>query len=239
MGAGTQAAQAKLSVLLVHGAGGGAWEWNLWRAVLAAYGLCVHVIELQPVPAGLSSTSFQDYALQLRRQLQRMPAPRVLIGASLGGLLAVACADAGDALVLVNPLPPAAWGRATPRRRQWDDVIAWRGQARVASTRAAMADADEASALFAFRHWRDESGKVMREAQDGIEVDKPACPALFVISAQDQDVPPQISLAWAQAWQAKKLQTTATTHVGPLLGSLAPRIAAETVAWLNRLGLRG
>ena len=237
-GAGSRPATANLSILLVHGAGGGVWEWNRWRAVLQAHAVSVHVIELEPIPAGLAANCFQDYVLQLLRQLQRLPRPRVLAGASLGGLVSAACAHAADALVLINPLPAAPWGHAT-QRRAWDDVVAWRGRARLASTRMAMKDADEASALYAFRHWRDESGKVMREAQAGIEVHKPACPALFVISAQDHHVPPDISLAWANAWQAENLQTTATTHVGPLLGLQAPRIAAETVAWLNQLGLRG
>ncbi len=236
-GAGSPLATPRLTVLLVHGAGGGSWEWNRWRAVLQAHGLLVHVIELQPGPEGLAATCFQDYALQLLRQLQRMPRPRVLVGASLGGLLSAACAHAADALVLINPLPAAPWGHAT-QRRAWDYVVTWRSQARLKSSRAAMTDADEVSVLYAFRHWRDESGRVMREARAGIEVEKPACPTLFVISAQDEDVPPNVSHTWAQAWQAEMLHTTVTTHVGPLLGRQAPGIAAETVAWLNQLGLR-
>ena len=92
-----------------------------------------------------------------------MPRPRVLVGASLGGLLVLDAADGADAVVLVNPLPPVPWHVDMPAR-DWPDVVPWRRAARLSGTREAMPDADDATALFAFRHWRDESGTVLREA---------------------------------------------------------------------------
>ncbi|HYM85629.1 MAG TPA: alpha/beta fold hydrolase [Pseudoxanthomonas sp.] len=228
----------RFSALLVHGAGGGAWEWNRWRGVLEAHAMASTAIELQPASRGLVATTLQDYAGQVRTALQKLQRPRVLIGASLGGLLAALCASDADALVLVNPLPPAPWHRQLPAR-DWGEVMPWQRNARLASTRAAMNDADDASALFAFRRWRDESGEAMREAHDGIEVARPECPALFVVSMQDEDVSSAIVLEWAQAWRADRLETIATSHVGPLLGREASRIAGQTVAWLNRLDAAG
>ncbi|MET0808838.1 MAG: alpha/beta fold hydrolase [Pseudoxanthomonas sp.] len=234
--AAARVAEGKLSALLVHGAGGGAWEWQAWAAVLHAHGVAAHAIDLQAARAGPACTCLQDYALQLHAELERLPRPRVLIGASLGGLLSLLCAEAADALVLVNPLPPSPWHKAL-RHREWADTVPWQRHARLASTRDAMADADEASALFAFRHWRDESGQVMREAQAGIASPRPDCPALFVISARDEEVAPAIIFDWANAWGADKLESLATSHVGPLLGRNASGDAAQAVAWLNRLGL--
>jgi pimeloyl-ACP methyl ester carboxylesterase len=98
-----------------------------------------------------------------------------------------------------------------------------------------LCDADNASAVFAFRHWRDESGKVLREANAGIEVERPVCPTLLIASAQDQDVPPGIIRAMAGPWRAELLETLATSHVGPLLGGEAPATARQAVAWLNQL----
>jgi pimeloyl-ACP methyl ester carboxylesterase len=227
------------NALLVHGAGGGAWEWNLWRGVLEAHAIAVHALELQPSPVGLAATALQDYRIQVSDALQVLPHPRVLIGASLGGLLAAMCAamsrNQADALVLVNPLPPAPWHRQLPRR-DWDAAeVPWRCNARLASTRDALCDADEAAAVFAFRRWRDESGRALREAHAGIEVEKPGCPTLLIASAQDQDVPPEIILAMARQWQADRLEAPASSHVGPLLGRAAPELARQAVAWLNRL----
>ena len=222
------------NALLVHGAGGGAWEWNLWRGVLEAQAVAVHALELQPSSAGLAATTLQDYRIQVRDALQALPHPRVLVGASLGGLLAAMSANQADALVLVNPLPPAPWHRQLPRREWSGAVVSWQRNARLASTRDALGDADDAAAIFAFRHWRDESGRVLREANAGIEVERPACPALLIASARDEDVPPEIILAMAGEWRADRLETLASSHVGPLLGREAPDIARQAVAWLNR-----
>jgi pimeloyl-ACP methyl ester carboxylesterase len=226
------------NALLVHGAGGGAWEWNLWHGVLEAQAIAAHALELQPAPAGLAATALQDYRAQVHEALQALPHPRVLIGASLGGLLATMCADQADALILVNPLPPAPWHRQLPRRDRVEAVVPWQRNARLASTRDALRDADNASAVFAFRHWRDESGRVLGEANAGIEVERPVCPTLLIASAQDQDVPPGIIRAMAGQWRAELLETLAASHVGPLLGGEAPAIARQAVAWLNRLPLR-
>ncbi|KAF1718463.1 hypothetical protein CSC74_06260 [Pseudoxanthomonas yeongjuensis] len=226
------------NALLVHGAGGGAWEWNLWRGVLEAHAIAVHALELQPSPAGLAATTLQDYRTQVSDALQALPHPRVLIGASLGGLLAAMSTNQADALVLVNPLPPAPWHRQLPRR-DWDAVVVpWRRNARLASTRDALCDGDEAAAAFAFRRWRDESGSALREARAGIEIGRPACPALLIASVRDDDVPPEIICAMARQWQADRLETLASSHVGPLLGREASDIARQAVAWLNRQSLR-
>mgnify|MGYP003582939830 FL=1 len=89
--------------MLVHGAGGGAWEWNVWRAVFAAQGIDVVAPDLQPVAAGLPATGLRDYVAQVAEALQALPRPRAVVGASLGRLLARACAGEGHALVLINP----------------------------------------------------------------------------------------------------------------------------------------
>lgn len=226
------------SALLVHGAGGGAWEWNRWRGVLQAHAIAARAVELQPAAQGLAATTLQDYAIQVQLALQALPRPRVLVGASLGGLLAAMCASEADAAVLVNPLPPTPWHRQLAQR-SWDRVIPWRSNARLLSTREAMRDADDASALWAFRYWRDESGQALSQAHEGVEVAKPDCPALFVVSSKDEDVPRKIILDWAYAWQADRLETLANSHVGPLLGHQAQVAAVQAVAWLNRLGRAG
>lgn len=224
--------------MLIHGAGGGAWEWNRWRGVLKAHALSVQVMELQPAAQGLAATELQDYAAQVRTALQALQRPRVLVGASLGGLLAAMCADEADALMLVNPLPPAPW-HSRLAKRSWEAVVPWQRNARLHSTRQAMQDADDASALWAFRHWRDESGRALSQAQTGVEVAKPNCPTLFVVSGQDEDVAPEIILEWARAWQSDGLETLANSHVGPMLGAQAQAAATQAVAWLNRLGPAG
>jgi pimeloyl-ACP methyl ester carboxylesterase len=164
--------------------------------------------------------------------LRVLPRPRALIGASLGGLLAMACADEADALVVVNPLPSQPWSASLPSK-VWPDVVRWRSDARLASTRRALPDADDATVLFAFRHWRDESGAVLRAAQSGIDVAKPQCPLLCIVSTHDDDVPPELTRALAREWEAELLQAASPSHVGPLLGRGAPALAAQVAGWLS------
>jgi len=217
---------------MVHGGGGGGWEWNIWRGVFEARGVRVCAPDLQPSPLGLAATGLDFYLAQVRQALRRLPRPRALVGASLGGLLALECAGEADALVLVNPLPPAPWHAQLPRR-EWPDVIPWQRDARLTGTRRALPDADEATALFAFRHWRDESGRAMREAYAGRELAAPACPALYVASMVDDDVPPALTAALASEHGASLLRASAVSHVGPLLGRGAADCAGQVLAWLS------
>jgi pimeloyl-ACP methyl ester carboxylesterase len=225
-------ADAFASALFVHGAGAGGWEWNAWRGVFTATGLRIEAPDLAPSAAGLERTALEDYLQQVRDALRGLPRPRALAGASLGGLLAAMAAGDADALVLVNPLPPAPWHAQLPAR-DWPDVVPWRRDARLDSTRRAVPDADDASALFAFRHWRDESGAVLRAAYAGVEIERPACRVLCIASQLDEDVPPPLTAALAIAWQADLLRVEALSHAGPLLGRDAPRVAAQALAWLS------
>lgn len=220
------------AALMVHGGGGGGWEWNVWKGVFEAARLRVAAPDLLASPQGLAATGFDDYAAQVRAASAALPRPRALVGASLGGLLAMACADAADALVLVNPLPPSPWHAQLPRR-DWPEVVPWQRDARLTGTRRALPDADEATALFAFRHWRDESGRAMREAHEGIVVARPACRVLCIASMVDADVPPALTAALATEWNASLLRATAVSHVGPLLGRHAADCAAQALAWLS------
>ena len=219
--------------LLIHGAGGGGWEWRLWRHVLEARGHRVHTPDLHAAAGGIAATVYADYARQVRRAVERLARPRVLVGASLGGLLALDAADAADALVLVNPLPPAPWHAQLPAR-SWPDVVPWGANARLSSTRRALADADEATAIEAMRHWRDESGAVLRAAHAGLHRPRPTVPTLCFVSQADDDVPPALTRAMADAWEIELLASASTTHVGPLLGAAAAQTARQASDWLQR-----
>lgn len=222
------------SALLVHGAGGGGWEWNIWLGVMRAHGFDSHAPDLRPAATGFATTTLDEYVLQVRACLRALPRPRVLVGASLGGLVAAMCAGDGDALVLVNPLPGRPWHSQLPAR-EWNEAVPWQREARLAGTQSALGDADSASALFAYRRWQDQPGAPLRSAWRGVEVATPACPVLFVVSKDDDDVPPAIALATAAAWDASFLQTLSTRHAGPLLGERAAETAEQAVAWLNKM----
>lgn len=217
-----------INALLVHGAGGGAWEWHAWRRVFAASGLRADAIDLTPAAEGLRATRLADYAAQVRDAALVLPAPRVLVGASLGGLLATLVADAVEAaaLVLVNPLPRAAAPRAGV-----DGIVPW-SRTSLARTRAAMPDADDAACLYAAARWRDESAAALADARAaGGSV--PKCPTLVIASEHDDDTPAAGSRALADAWRADFVLLPGASHLGPLLGRDAARVAESAARWLE------
>jgi pimeloyl-ACP methyl ester carboxylesterase len=226
-------------VVMVHGAGGGAWEWNVWRAVFAARGVGVCAVELVPsVGGGLAGTSLDDY---VRQVVAASAAPTgasvgvVLVGASLGGLLALMAAPSvrPSAIVLVNPLPPSPFHSMLPARDAYPAVVPWRRDASLAGTRAVMPDALDAACLHAFERWRDESGLVMNAARAGVAAQAPRCPVLVMASELDDDVPVAASAAMAAAWGATLVRLAGASHVGPLLGRDAARHAEVAVAWIE------
>lgn len=223
--------------LLLHGAGGGAWEWQLWRCVLQSEGFNGRAFDLCASEAGLVHTGLDDYLQQARSEYQQALATQrsvALIGSSLGGLLALMLAreTPPSALVLINPLPPAPLHAQLPER-QWPDLVPWGRERSLTGTRRSLFDADDATCLVAFRCWRDESGLVMRRAAAGVEVPAPACPTLLWASEQDTDVPLELSRCLAQQTGAELRVVPAASHVGPLLGRGAADCARQTVAWLN------
>ena len=62
----TSAKQAQgKAALLVHGAGGGGWEYDLWREAFERRGWRVVARDLEPGASGLAATSADDYVGQL------------------------------------------------------------------------------------------------------------------------------------------------------------------------------
>lgn len=226
-----------MHALLLHGAGGGGWEWTVWRRVFAAHGVAAHAPDLQPVADGLEATRFDDYLVQARAWAGALAQPRVLVGASLGGLLALRLASEvhAAALVLVNPLPPAPLSqRLAPRA--WEARVPWQRTASLAGTMAALPDADAATWQAAWRRWRDESGAVLAEAGAGLAVERPACPVLLLASTADADVPCAVSTALAAELGADLLHCDGDSHVGPLLGRSAGLRARLVVSWTLQRG---
>lgn len=223
------------AALLLHGAGGGGWEWNLWSAALRADGFVVVAPDLQPSAAGLAATTLDDYRLQaLDAARTAGPAP-VVIGASLGGLLALQVAAATEcrAVVLVNPLPPAPEAARLPPVPAPPEIVPWRSAGRYASTCRALPDADAATRRYAFRRWRDESGQVLAAARAGVEVAPARCPLLLLASERDTDVPVEVSAALAARLGASLIRL-AGDHLDPLLGTDATAIVKPVVGWIRR-----
>lgn len=220
------------STLAIHGAGGGGWEWAIWQRVWAAHDATLSAPDLQPAAAGLGATLLDDYLAQMRAAAALLPRP-VILGASLGGLIALAIARQvqARALVLINPLPPAGIVPRPAGRGATADIIPWGSRRRLASSLRSLPDADAAAVLYAFRHWRDESAAVLDQAVTGLRVELPDCRLLVIASSDDDDVPSQASRNLAAACAAELWTLPGASHTGPLLGRDAAVLARRVFAW--------
>jgi len=220
--------------IFIHGAGGGGWEWNVWEPVFTKAGWVCVKEDLVPAKAGIADTHFADYIAQVEAWAKsHQPCKLTLIGASMGGILAQKATETlkPDALVLVNSVGPAGIG--TRKAKQWPKVIEW-SKGTLKETQDSMPDSDDATIQFAFHHWRDESGAVLREISRGVPVASPRCPVLVVLGDQDTDVPNATGKEMAHRYGADMKIYKGMSHVGPLLGKRAPEVAKFVAKWLDK-----
>ncbi len=222
-----------MKAILIHGAGGGGWEYDSWKPVLERRGIGVVAKNLMSAPGGLEKTSLADYVAQVAAWVPRNE-PVVLVGASMGGILALKVAETVrvSAIVLVNSVPPAGVKSARTPTETFPLIIRW-ANAPIAETRAAMPDSDEATIQKAWRGWRDESGAVMNELYARVPVRKPTCPVLMVIGGADTDISPETSRNGAVWANADVFEYAGMSHVGPLLGKRGAEVAATVASWIE------
>jgi pimeloyl-ACP methyl ester carboxylesterase len=109
-------------VVMIHGAFCGAWSFAPWRPVFEARGFAVHTPTLrhhasrEEAARRLAGVSLRDYAADISALINALDSPPVVIGHSLGGLLAqmLAATLGVRALVLLAPLAPLGIFPSTP-----------------------------------------------------------------------------------------------------------------------------
>ncbi len=104
------------SIVMVHGAFCGGWAFEQFRKPFEAAGHQVLAPDLKghgaDQPPDVIGVSMSDYATDIATLCAAQPAPPVLLGHSLGGLVALLAARRApvEALALLAPSPP--WGVA-------------------------------------------------------------------------------------------------------------------------------
>ncbi|MGE3301642.1 MAG: alpha/beta hydrolase [Hyphomonadaceae bacterium] len=102
-------------VVFVHGAFCGGWAFDSFRQPFESLGLATHAPDLPGHARGadmerLAAFGVQDYADAVVRVAQGLPRPPVLIGHSLGGLIAQMAAMQVECAGLILLAPSAPWG---------------------------------------------------------------------------------------------------------------------------------
>lgn len=223
--------------IFIHGAGGGPWEWKVWLPAFRSAGWRCHAPDLQAGSEHLAELGFGDYLRRVQSVLESAESRSrvVLVGASLGGLLALASADSPRvaAVCLVNPVPPAGIPAWPAVAREVPDVMPWSRTATREGTRRSMPDATEAAVDEAMQRWRDESGAVLREVRSGISCPQPRQPLLIIYGTPDSEIPRAAVDALRADCGADLLVAEGSGHMGALLGRRASLWARLAETWLQ------
>ncbi|MEX2246131.1 MAG: alpha/beta hydrolase family protein [Dehalococcoidia bacterium] len=183
-------------VILIHGAANSALVWTYWQRELAARGYASHAIDLRGHGAGdpldLSRTSMRDYADDVAQLVDQITQPPILVGWSMGGLVAMLAAASGRAAACVGLAP------STPARTRDASVPLREGEFGpeeygIMSTdlddQPAMPDLDRDERTVALASLGRESRYAHDERMAGVVVESLACPLLIVTGAADAQWP--------------------------------------------------
>ncbi|MGH7349824.1 MAG: alpha/beta hydrolase [Candidatus Rokuibacteriota bacterium] len=237
------------SVLFVHGMWGGSWYlrnyvyaaaqagWDAWALNLRGHGE-------SPVPGGLGRATLADYVADVRRCLEPL-APAVVVGHSMGGLLAQKAAEGGRvaAAVFLTSAPPRGinalgWPVLSRMARYVPAMLA----GRAFTVSRAHADFLFLNGLtldqreWAFPRFGAESGRAARElawGSLGVEAGSVRCPTLVVGAEHDRITPPALQKRIAQRYRADYQEAAAHAHM-LMLEDGWERPFKDVLAWMER-----
>ncbi|MHA1537708.1 MAG: alpha/beta hydrolase [Alphaproteobacteria bacterium] len=108
---------ARDTILFIHGMWGGGHQWRGWQDIFEASGYATLAPSLRhhdvdprgEAPAELGRVSLLDYVADLEAEIAKLPGKPVIVGHSMGGLIAQILASRGQAkaAIFITPAPPS------------------------------------------------------------------------------------------------------------------------------------
>ena len=225
--------------MLVHGAANSARVWTFWRRELAARGWTVHASDLrghgEHAGFDLSTTRMADYAADVVAVARSLPRPPVLVGWSMGGLVAMMAAAATRAVACVGlapSTPRAARDPAVPLRVGTFGAETYGIASDDPANQPAMLDLDLEERRIALASLSRESLLARDERQAGIVLDALPCPLLIVTGSADTSWPRERYTDLTVP--AEHLSVDGSSHWGLVLSRRALRtLVPDVVRWLD------
>ncbi len=227
------------TMVMIHGMFCGGWVWENYRPFFEAKGYrCITpTLRYHDLAAGeppdprLGTTSLLDYAADLEDIIRGLDEPPVIIGHSMGGLLAqiLGSRDLARALVLLNPAPPAGimafklsvlkiFGRLMKTWGFWKIPVKLDFEETVAALFAYVPVAEHRKI---FERFVFESGRaaaeigfwaVDRKKAARVDEKKVACPVLVIAGKADGLTPPSVVRAVAKKYRAPYREFEGHSH---------------------------
>jgi pimeloyl-ACP methyl ester carboxylesterase len=247
-------------IVMLHGAFCGGWAFDEFRAPFEERGYTVvapslrwHDCGREP-PSALGTTSLADYADDLLALAADFDEPPILIGHSLGGLLAqmIAARTAVRAAVLIAPCAPWGVPPSTLFEMASAQALFWAGDfwARPLKPDYGIACANSldkiprAARAGVFERFVPESGlatfEVLHWALDArraahVPAAKLTCPVLCLAGSEDRINPPSTVRRIAERYNGRATFEELTGHSHWPIGEPGwEKVAARALAWLDR-----
>ncbi len=252
---------SKPPIVMIHGMYGTGAVWHRWRNTFENAGYVVHTPTLRlhdvdpaaPPPPGIGTLSVLDYVADLEQFIRSLDAKPILIGHSMGGLIAQLLAVRGhaQAAVLVVSAAPAGinsvrwkplrtffrilsrWGfwrkPHFPTRRAADYGMFNRLEKSIADVEYSRFVHESGRALFEIAYWWLDSKKATR-----LDFAAMPCDLLIFGGADDGTVDPGVCRAMARHYGARASYTELSGHSHwPLAEPGWELITQQIMGWLK------
>ena len=250
------------TIFMIHGMWGGPWYWTNYRRFFEAQGYrCVtptlpyHDMDPKAEPdPRLGRTGLLDYAEALEQEIRQLDEKPILMGHSMGGLLAQILGERGlsASLVLLTPAPPSGIMALSPSvvKSFWSVMTSWgfwKKPMRPTFSEAVYSMLNllpEDQQKRVYNNFVYESGRAAFEigywlfdTQGASKVDESGitCPVLVVAGARDRITPASVVRKVAQKYRTVSTYKEFENHAHWVVGEPGwEEIADYTALWLSR-----
>lgn len=242
---------------------GGSWYWEGYRKIFEGKGYrCIvptlryHDMDPKGIPnPKLGTTSLLDYAADLEEEIRRLDSKPILIGHSMGALLAQILGSRGlaRALVLLTPASPGGINALTPSViRSFQSVLMgygfWKKPRRQTFNEAVysmlqLLTAEEQRKTYS--RFVYESGRAAAEigfwyldkkGASKVNEKKVSCPVLVIAGSQDKITPASVVRKVANKYRAVSTYKEFPDHAHWVVGEPGwEEIADYTSDWLSQV----
>ena len=232
------ASSGRPPVLLVHGAANSSVVWQFWQPALARRGWSSYAVDLRGHGRSVGSidgASMSDYADDVTAVADQLSETTVVVGWSMGGLVAMMVAARGRARACVGLAP------STPAVER-DDTVEIRpgvfGPEEYGITsedpaeQPVMPDLDIEERLIALKSASPESRTARDDRKAGVVIASLPCPLMVVTGSEDWSWPRS---AYAEMQlPADYLESLGSSHWGLVLNRrLLPDLSNRVADWLD------
>lgn len=249
------------TLFMIHGMWGTSRDWEHYIPFFESCGYrCIaatlpyHDVDpSDPPDSRLGTASLLDYAEALEREIRQLDAPPVIMGHSMGGLLAQMLGARGlaSALVLLTPAAPAGILSLTPSviRSFWSTQLQWgfwRSPVRQKFSEAAYSTLNllpEAEQRKQYARYGYESGRAVfeigywlldRRRAAQVDESRVVCPILVIGASQDHITPASVVRKVARKYGAVSTYHEFPDHAHWVLGEPGWQAVAQYAAdWLD------